>query len=516
MRMTPHRWIGRMKQRLAPMCRAAALAPACLVATSLVACVAGPAYQRPDVPLPAAWRAPLVDAADVTNTTWWQSLADAHLNRYIESALDANLDLRLATLRIEEFDARLQISRGDRYPQVGYGASAKRQRYSEERPVLLPASSEPTQSAFVLGTDISWELDLWGRVQRSNEAARAELLATEEARRTIMLTVVSKVATSYIQLLGLDQQLALVRQTLKNREDALALVDTKYKGGSGTRLQVVQARSVVEELRVVIPELELQIATLENAMSTLLGRHAGPIERGTLSGLALPPVPQGVPSDVLTRRPDVLAAEQALVAANARIGVAKTEYLPTVSLTGMLGLASDDLSWLLARTAKTGEIGAGLVGKIFSFGRIEGNVRQTEAVQKQMVVRYRQAIQTALQEVEDALVFRSKSGEQAAAVGRYVDSLQEEVELSRLRYEGGRSSYDEVLDAERQLYAAQSQQVQRRRDTYLALISVYKAMGGGWMVEQEKRIGAPPQVHAAAAASADLHSPSAIVEEVSK
>jgi len=436
--------------------------------------------------VPAAWRAPLADAADVVNTAWWEAFGDADLTALIQAALDANKDLRIAALRIEEFDAQLQVASSAQYPQAGYNVSGQRVRRSQEVPELIRPGAPLGYNSFVIGTNISWEADLWGRVKRSNEAARADLLSTEEARRAVMLSVVSGVATSYVQLLGLDQQLAITRQTLKNREDTLSLVDTKFKGGSATRLAVAQARAGVDEVAATVPEIERQIATIENALSTLVGRNPGAIKRRSIETLSLPPVPQGVPSDVLTRRPDVLAAEQSLVAANARIGVAKTEYFPTVSLTAALGLASDDLRWLLAKTARTGEIDRGLVGTIFSFGRIEGDIRKAEAVQKQLVERYLQAVQAALQEVEDALVARSKAGEHAVVLNRLVESEQEVAKLSRLRFEGGELTYLQVLDAERQVYAAQTQQSQGQRDQYLALISVYKAMGGGWMVEQDK------------------------------
>jgi len=478
-----------------------ALVGACAAAV-LAGCAVGPDYQRPEPVLPPAWRAPMAEAADVTNTAWWEAFDDADLNGVIRAALDANKDLALATLRIEEFEARLRVSRAANYPKVTAGVSANRQLYSEERPVLLPGSADPFQNAFLVNANISWEIDIWGRVKRANESARAQLLATEEARRTVMLTLVSNVATSYVQLLGLDQQLALARNTLKNREDALQLATTRFEGGSGTRLAVAQARAAVDALGTAVPDIERQQALLENALSVLMGRNPAPVARRKLETLKLPAVPQGVPSDVLTRRPDVLAAEQNLISANALIGVAKAEYFPAISLTGMAGLASDDLRWLTARTARTGGIGASLLGTIFDGGRIAGEVRQSEAVQKQMLVSYEKAVQDALREVEDALITQAKAAELAAAVDRQVKSLTEVMELARMRYEGGQSSFLEVLDAEREFYTAQSQQAQRRGDTYVALIALYKAMGGGWMVEQD-RLRAP----AAAAAPTAAHQP---------
>lgn len=461
---------------------------ACVAAAGLVGCTLGPDYKRPDVPLPPAWRAELPNAVDLTNTDWWKAFGDADLDRLIQSALDANLDIMLAALRIEEFDSRLQISRAPNYPQASYAVATDRERRSQERPNGLKPGASPYLNNFEVGGIVSWEIDLWGKVRRSNEAALAELLSTQEGRHGVMLTVVSGVATTYMLLIDLDKQLELAQQALKNRKDALALVDLKYQGGSATRLAVELARAVVEADSARIPVIERDIATLENALSSLLGANPGTIKRRRMDTLALPQMPQGVPADVLTRRPDVMGAEQDLVAANARIGVAKTQYFPNVSLTAALGLGADDTRWLWAQTARTGSIGAGLVGPILSGGRIEGDIRQAVAIQKQMVVRYKQAVQTALKEVEDALVWRAKSGEREAALGRQVVSLQEVANLARLRYEGGQSTFFDVLDADLRLYTAQADQAASRRDTLLALVSVYKAMGGGWMAEQDKRL----------------------------
>ena len=460
---------------------------ACAAVAMLSGCTTlGPDYKRPDVPLPQAWRSEQANAKDVVNTAWWQAFGDPALDELIAGAIDANKDLMLATLRVEQFDARLQISRADGRPQAGYKASAQHQRYSEERPVLLPPRIDPIQDAFELGANLSWELDLWGRVRRANEAARADLMASEDARHAVMLTVVTSVATSYIQLLSLDHELELARETGKNRSDALSLVQKKYEGGAATRLDVAKAKAAMYDVSVAIPDLERQVAALENAISLLLGRNPGPVKRGKLQALALLPVPQGIPSDVLARRPDVLEAEQNLISANARIGVAKAQYFPTISLTGLLGLGSNELGSLLQHSATTGSIGAGLLGTIFSGGRIKGDIRETEAMQKQMLVKYQQAVQTALSEVEDALVFRAKAGEMATAGEQQLDALRDALQLSGARYEGGQSSYLDVLDAQQDLYEAQDQQVGRQRDTYLALVSIYKAMGGGWMVAQDQ------------------------------
>jgi len=472
----------------------------------LAGCTLGPDYKRPDLPPATTWRVEQPNAADLANTTWWQAFGDADLDSYINTALDANKDLLLATHRIDQFDARLQISRAPAYPQVGYAGAVGRERRSQERPNGLQPGVSPIVDNYELGGNFSWELDLWGKVRRSNEAARADLLSTQEGRRGVMLTVVSSVATSYVQLLELDQQLAIAQQSLSNRREALALADKRYKGGSATRLTVEQARVELEATASALPPIERDIATVENALSGLLGRNPGSIKRRRLDALAVPQMPQGVPADVLTRRPDVMAAEQNLVAANARIGVAKTEYFPTLSLTAALGLGADTPRWLWAETARTGSLGAGLVGPIFSGGRIEGDIRQAEAIQKQMAVLYEFAVQNALKEVEDALVTRDKSGAREAALVRQVDAQREVTRLARLRYEGGQSTFMEVLNADLVLYTAQGRQVQSRGATLVALISVYKAMGGGWMVEQEK-LRAPaipaPEVQARTATEAE-------------
>lgn len=472
--------------------RRAALA--LLVAGVLAGCTLGPDYKRPAVTLPETFRPVEVAAADVANTDWWQAFGDPDLDRLVQAVLDANKDLLVATLRVAEFDARLKISESAKYAQVGYTAAAERRRYSEEQPTGaggLQSGVGPIINNFAFGGIFSWELDLWGRVRRSNEAALAEMLASEEVKRGVMLTVVSDAASGYVQLLGLDRQLALGRQTLKNREEALALMQTKYEGGSATRLGVEQARSVVEAQLADLALTERDISRLENALSALMGRNPGPVERRRFDDLTVVALPAGVPADLLTRRPDVMAAEQDLVAANAKIGIAMTRAYPTLSLGAALGQASDSTRWLLAETAKTGVLGAVFSGPLFDGGRNEAEVKQAEAVQKQMSVRYERTVQTALTEVDDALVTRSKSDQREAAMRRRVAAMEEIGKLARVRYAGGQATYMEVLDADMMVYEAQGREAQSRRDTLLAMIGVYKAMGGGWMVEQERR-RAPP------------------------
>jgi len=478
-------------------------AAVCLALALLSGCVLGPDYQRPPVDIPETWRAEPTAPAEIANTEWWRTLGDPDLDRLIGLALEANKDLQLAVWRIAEYDARLQISRSALAPQIGYTALAERQRFSQERPTGgggLQSGVGPIINNFAIGGLLSWEVDLWGKVQRANEAALAELLSKEDARRGVMLTVVTDVAANYVQLLELDQALWFARQALAKRIEAFELAQAKYRGGSTTKLFVEQTRAAVEVARSDVPLIERDIAVVESALSALLGRNPGPIKRRKIDLLKIPELPDGVPADVLSRRPDVLAAEQNLIAANARIGVAKTQYFPTLSLAAALGLASDNVRWLFAETARTGLLGAGLTGPIFSGGRIEGDIRQAEAIQKQMTVRYEQAVQTAVREVDDALVTRAKAGEREAAIDQQVAAHQEVSQLARVRYEGGQANYMEVIDADLAVFASQGRQAQGRRDTLLAAISVFKAMGGGWMVEYDKsRMPAMPSADAAQA-----------------
>jgi outer membrane protein, multidrug efflux system len=453
----------------------------------LSACTMGPDYRRPEVSLPQAWRVTASDAADLANTEWWRSFGDPQLDALIDAALEANKDLMLATVRIEQFEARVQVVGSAAYPTVGYSAAGQRERRSQERPNGLRPGDSPSLNNFEASANVTWEIDLWGRVRRASEASRAELLSSQETRRGVMLSVVSNVATSYLRLLELDERLAIVRRTVQNRAQALDLMEQKYRGGSTTLLRVEQARAALEAERTRIPEIERGIGELENALSVLVGRNPGPVARRPMDSLALPQMPAGVPADVLTRRPDVMAAEQDLIAANARIGVARTAYFPTVSLNAILGLAADDVKWLFAETARTGNYGGGLAGTLFSGGRIEGNIREAEALSREMTVRFERAVQNALVEVDSALMARSRNGEREAAQARVLRSQQEIVRLERLRFEGGQSTLFDVLDAELDVFEGQARQAQSRADTLLSLVAVYKAMGGGWMVERDRR-----------------------------
>ncbi|HEY5101230.1 MAG TPA: efflux transporter outer membrane subunit [Steroidobacteraceae bacterium] len=461
-----------------------------ITAAALAGCITppvGPNYKRPVAPLPTTWRIDAAEAVDVTNTAWWQQFGDADLNGLIDEALIANSDILIAAARIEQFDGKLEVSNSHKYPQFGIEAGFMRNFRSLEVPEELGRAGQPaTYNVMKIGPTIDFEFDLWGKVRRANEAARAELLSTKEARHTVMLTEVTTVANNYIQLLELDRDLAIAQQTLASLKKALALTDEKYHGGSATLLTVGQVRAEVANQEAAIPQLERSISSLEDGLSTLVGRNPGAIKRGHLDQLVLAPVPEGVPSDVLSRRPDVLVAEQNLVAANARIGVAKSGYFPSVPLTGMYGVASDMLRYILARDAGGGLYDLQVLGPLLSFGKVQGDVRKARAEAKENVERYLQSVRVALQEVNDALIADVDSKTRLAALNRRVTALREVDQLTQMRYEGGESTLLDVFESDRQVYAAQSQETQGIGDEFIALISVYKAMGGGWMVEQDK------------------------------
>jgi multidrug efflux system outer membrane protein len=339
---------------------------------------------------------------------------------------------------------------------------------------------------------VSFELDLWGKLRNATEAARAQLLATEEAKRTVILTLVSQLANSYVQLLDLDQQLVVTRETLGTRSESVRINGLRFKAGLISELDYQQAVAEYQNAAVQVPRLERLIAQQENAISLLLGRNPGKIARGvTLDQLALPQVPGGLPSELLERRPDIRQAEQQLISANALIGVAKAAFFPSISLTGLFGVASTDLSDLFKGPSRTWQFAGILAQPIFTGGALTGQLQVAEAVQQQALLNYQQVIQNAFAEVDDSPIAISKLREQLKDQAAQVNALQRNVDLATLRYKNGYSDYLTVVDAERNLYAAQLQYVQDQGLLFTTLVNLYKALGGGW-VDQAERMSAPP------------------------
>lgn len=470
-----------------------ALAVTAALAVLCSACTMGPNYQRPAVDVAPQWRSPYTPGEVTLSSAWWRSFNDPVLDELVRSALDENKDLRIAVSRIEQFDARLQVSQAAKYPQVDAAGSRQRITMSQQRPVPLPDQVAPTNNQYELGYTASWEIDLWGRVKRSNEAALAELLAVKENREAVVLTLVTDVATAYLNLLQLDQQLALMRERVANREQVWRLLEGKANGGAIAAVQVEVAHAVFEEARAELPLKEYEIAQGEHQLAVLLGRNPGPIPRGKpFDALKPPGIPAGLPSDILQQRPDIRRAEQDLVAANARIGVAKAQYFPTLSLTGGAGYASTQLTNFGQLTSNFWSYGPLVAGAIFDGGRIAGQVREAEAKQRELVLAYQRAIQAAFREVSDALAKHRLLGDRLKAQQAQMAAIREAAQMARKRYDGGYTSYQEVLDTEALVLQSQITNLNARGGQIDALIAVFRSMGGGWTAQAEALASSTP------------------------
>lgn len=458
----------------------------------LSGCTLGPDYARPSIETPATFRFSngVSDGvsngkeAHIADTAWWAQFGDPVLNELISTALAQNRDLKIAAARVDEFRGQFVSTRSQLFPQVSAGLNAGRQRVSPLTQTSLPGGLGTVYNSFDATLPISWEVDLFGRVQRQTEAARANLLASEEGQRATILTLVASVASSYINLRSLDQQLEIARATAASRAGSVKVFELRFKGGQISQVELAQSQSEYEASLADIPAIEAQIGQQEDALSVLLGRNPGPILRGrSLDELQSPNVPAGLPSALLERRPDVLQAEQTLISANAQIGAARALYFPQISLTGLLGSSSTQLSRLFSGPANTWAFAGALTQPIFTAGNIAGQVSQAKARQQQALFAYQKTIQSAFQEVSDALLGVQKSREKLTAQARQVDALSTYAKLARQRYEGGYTSYMEVLDAERSLFSAQLAFTQTRSNEYTSLVTLYKAMGGGWGVD---------------------------------
>ena len=448
----------------------------------LSACMVGPNYHRPPVQTPTTYRDlsgnPQLQAqtASYADLPWWQVFKDPKLQELIRTALKQNYDLQLATERINAARAQLAITRASLFPQVQGGGNFSGGKES---------NFQTKYNFLILAADATFQLDFFGRLRRATEAAHAELLATEAARQTVILTLVSDVASDYFALLQLDLQLQITRQTVDTQTDSVKLTTRRLEYGVATKLDVLQAQQTLDTANAQIPDLERQIAQEENAISILLGNYPQDVPRGlTLVEQALPPeVPPGVPSSIIERRPDIRGAEQNLVAANAEIGVAKAQFFPQISLTGSAGGAfgrSSAFSSLMSSQIGTWSYGAQVSQPIFTGGALRGNLHLAESQQKQALIAYRQTIQRAFGDVSDALIGYEKFHQVRIRQQESVADLQESVRLSTLRYRGGTTTYLEVLDGQRSLYAAELTLAQARGNEYQSLVQVYRALGGGW------------------------------------
>lgn len=463
-------------RRLAPLLLAFSLAAA--------GCAAGRSYRRPSVDAPdrlkGAADAAASTSASLADRAWWELLQDETLQSLVEEALRSGHDVRLAAWRLEEARANAGIARSGLHPQLRAGAGWSRGRESE---VVAPGGE--TTDLYDVNVAISWELDVWGRLRRLEEAARAQYLATAEARRGVMLSLVADVATGYFRLRSLDLQLDVARRTARALAETHALFGERLETGLASPLETSSAAASLAATTAAIPELERRIAEQENALAFLLGRHPGDIARGAaLDDQPLPPhVPAGLPSDLLERRPDVRQAEQQLVAANAEVGVAIADYFPRISLTGAFGGLAPQVNELFG-DGKRWSAGGGLLTPIFQGQRLRNQHRAAVARWEQAKVLYERSVNNAFTEVSDALVAYQKLAEVERERAKAVDAYREAVELSSSRYLSGLSDYLEVLQAQQQLFPAENALAQTRFARLATLVQLYKALGGGWQLAE--------------------------------
>ena len=450
-------------------------------AALLTGCVVGPDYQRPDVVMPEAWRIDYSSAEDFANARWWQQFNDPVLDELIETALKENLDIRIAASRVDQFLGQLSTTRAEFFPQLNGGGGVSRNRISEKAFGSAPGS-DPYYTQYEAALGASWQLDLFGRVQRQTESAQAQVYSSEQGRRGVILSVVTGVASSYVALRGLDRQLVIAKDTELSYKGSLDLFKLRHLYGTVSQLEVDQVDSQYRQAMAAVPLIEAQIAAQENLISILLGRAPGQLARGkNLDDMNIVGVPEALPSSLLTRRPDILQAEQNLISANATVGVAESLYYPDISITGTFGTASEDLGDLLDSSARIWDIGASITAPIFTFGRIEGQIQSAEAVRQQAEDSYRFTILNALKEVNDALVSTDKTSQSFQALKQRESALASYARLAGMRYEGGAASYLEVLYANNELFQAQLNAVSSQVGYYSSLINVYKSMGGGWI-----------------------------------
>lgn len=464
-----------------------------LLALLLAGCTVGPAYQRPELAAPENHRALTTpaEAESLADVPWWEVFQDPVLHDLVNEALANNHDLRIAAARVEEARARAGVAKSYLYPELnltaGYGLDEASLTTDPPQATSGDRRYENLNASFAL----SWEIDLFGRLRRQNESAMAVFLATDEARQGVVLTLVADVARAYFVLRELDLELEIARRTLALNDQTVTFYRDRLEGGISNKLEVNQAIATRARTAATIPELERQIAAQENLLSFLLGRSPGPITRGTaLTDQYLPPaVPAGLPSALLDRRPDVRQAEQLLVSANADVGAAKALFYPTISLTGLFGGASSDLTNLADRQSQVWSIGAGLFQPLFQAGRIRRNYEAAQAVFEQALAQYAKTAHNAYREVTDSLVAIDKYALVRAEEETAVAALKEASDLSRSRYDLGLSSYLEVLIADQQLFAAELALAQARYAQLDSVVQLYRALGGGW---QQQESAEPP------------------------
>jgi outer membrane protein, multidrug efflux system len=457
----------------------------CLVVMTfllLTGCTVGPKYKRPPVTVPDSYRGAAPDAGSQTAASlgdekWWTVFEDPQLQVLIRTAVAQNYDVRIAATRVLQAQAVLGITRADQFPTITGGASSSNERFPKTT-ITPPFHTSPSE----VNLSLAWELDFWGKYRRATEAARASLLATEWGQKAVISSLVSNVAAAYFQLLELDSQMEISKRTLSSRRESLRLVEIRASGGVTSLIDVRQSEQLVYTAAAEIPDLERRIEQQENFISILLGMNPAPVVRGKpLEENPVPPsVPAGLPSSLIERRPDIQSAEQQLIAANARIGVAKAAYFPQITLTATAGYQSPALTALFSGPAGLWSFGGQLLQPIFTGGKIRSNVRLNEAQQEEFVLVYQQSIQQAFREVSDSLIAYRKNREFREQQELLTKAAQDTTRLADVRYRGGAASYLEVLDSDTRYFDAQLLLAQAQLNERLALVQLYNAVGGGW------------------------------------
>jgi multidrug efflux system outer membrane protein len=455
-----------------------------LAALTMASCVLGPNYKRPVVETPAAHRGGGAPSAEsLADLKWFELFRDETLTKLVTTSLQQNFELRIAAERVLQARAISGITRADQFPSVDASGALRAARASRRGTISsLPPGADPDVSYVEAGFSLGWELDVWGRLRRLSEAARAQYLATEEARHGVVTTLVADVTQTYLALRALDLEREIAVRTRDVATDSLRLTEARRTRGVASGLDVRQAEQLLYTATGQIASIDREIAQAENGLSLLLGQLPGDVPRGRpLEAFEAPPaVPAGLPSALLERRPDIRQAEQELIAASAQIGAARAEYFPRISLTGFFGGQSRALSDLLSGPARLASAGLGATAPIFNAGRTRGNVRLAEAIHREALVNYERVIYTAFRDVADALAAHTNTGEQRRQQERLVETLRESTQLSRQRYEGGLDSYLPVLDAQRNLFQGELELAQLRQRELASIVQLYRALGGGW------------------------------------
>jgi len=449
----------------------------------LTGCAVGPNYKRPSINAPETFRGEIeISTNSFASLPWWQVFHDETLQNLIRTALTNNYDLRIAITRVEQARAMAAQARAGFFPQINYAATAARGKNVGGG--NTPSPTGTIGNVFAADVNASWEIDLWGRIRRLNESARAQFLASEEARRDVMISLIAQVAQNYFQLLALDQQLAIARQSTNSFGQSLKIFNQRLQGGVASILETSSAEALMDASAATIPELEQQIALQENQLSVLLGQNPGAILRGNTSlKKQMPPeVPAGLPSILLERRPDIREAEQQLRSANAEVGVAEANFFPQLNLTGLFGEVSPELSAFTSGGDVAWGVAAGLTGPLFHGGQLRAQYAQARAVRDQFALQYQASVLNAFEEISDALISREKSASAHLQQSRAVESYKVAVKISMERYRMGSADYYEVLQEQQLLFPAENTLVQFQLNQLVAVVQLYRALGGGWQL----------------------------------